>query len=121
MVATHFESFRPVVAQLISKTVDERMPGIVRLEVNRALRDRGGGTTIRDTAVTPTAPADFTVLRGIGDVGNKRLIEAGIRTFAELAARTPEELGAILGISSTRVRQLDLIGQARGLARRRPQ
>lgn len=57
--------------------------------------------------------ADFTVLRGIGPAMARRLSEAGIVTFAEMAELTPEELARILGWSLERVLAEDLLGQAR--------
>lgn len=70
-------------------------------------------------APEPTGPAaedDFTVLRGIGPTFDRRLKEAGIRTFAQLAALTPEEAAEIIGWPPQRVISDDLLGQARQLA-----
>jgi large subunit ribosomal protein L21 len=44
----------------------------------------------------PLKPDDFTTLEGIGPKVNKLLQEAGIRTFAQLAASEVGELKAIL-------------------------
>ncbi len=55
---------------------------------------------------TPAAPAaakdDLKRIEGIGPVMERVLNEAGIFTFAELAARTPEELQAILDAAGVR-------------------
>ncbi len=59
------------------------------------------------------APADFTVLRGIGPAMARRLSDAGIVSFADLAGLTPEELARSLGWSLERVLAEDLLGQAR--------
>jgi predicted flap endonuclease-1-like 5' DNA nuclease/cytoskeletal protein CcmA (bactofilin family) len=72
--------------------------------------------------ITPPAPVieeDLTVIRGIGPSSDQRLKAAGIRTFAQLAALTPEQLAAIIGIPLERVIEDDLIGQARRLAEER--
>jgi predicted flap endonuclease-1-like 5' DNA nuclease len=42
-------------------------------------------------------PDDLTLIKGIGPGRNKALNDAGIRTFARLAASNPEELRQILG------------------------
>lgn len=65
---------------------------------------------------TPAAEDDFTALRGIGPTFDRRLKEAGIRTFAQLAALTPEEAAEIIGWSPQRIISDDLLAQARRLA-----
>lgn len=67
-------------------------------------------------ATEPVAEDDFTALRGIGPTFDRRLKEAGIRTFAQLAALTPDEAAAIIGWPPQRVISDDLLGQARRLA-----
>jgi predicted flap endonuclease-1-like 5' DNA nuclease/cytoskeletal protein CcmA (bactofilin family) len=66
--------------------------------------------------VVPPADDDFTALRGIGPTFDRRLKEAGIRTFAQLAALTPEEAADIIGWPSQRILSDNLLGQARRLA-----
>jgi len=67
-------------------------------------------------APMPAAPvgieADFTSIPGIGPKLSQRLKEAGVRTFADLAAQSPEALAAILGWSVERVTRSDVIEQA---------
>ena len=63
-----------------------------------------------------TAEDDFTRLTGVGPVLDSRLRAAGIHTFAQLAALTPDELAAILGWTPDRVERANLIGQATELA-----
>lgn len=43
------------------------------------------------------APDDFEPIKGIGKVFEQRLYDAGIRTYARLAAATPAELATICG------------------------
>ena len=62
------------------------------------------------------APTDFTLLRGIGPVANLRLQEAGVTSFAELAAMTAEQIGEILGWSAARVERNELLAQAQQFA-----
>ncbi len=59
---------------------------------------------------------DLTRIFGIGQTFDSRLKESGIRTFADLANRSPEEIAEIIGWAPERVERDDLIGQARTLA-----
>jgi hypothetical protein len=62
---------------------------------------------------------DLTLISGIGPAAARRLEGAGIRTYSDIVASTPEELGAILagvaGHSARRIAAGDWIGQARRL------
>ena len=64
----------------------------------------------------PTAVDDFTRIVGIGPTFNQRLQAAGIRTYAELAGKTPEEIAAAIGWPNERVVRDQIIEQARKLA-----
>jgi predicted flap endonuclease-1-like 5' DNA nuclease/cytoskeletal protein CcmA (bactofilin family) len=64
----------------------------------------------------PETEVDFTIISGIGPVFDRRLKAAGVRTFAQLASQTPEQIAAIIGWTPQRVLADDLIGQARKLA-----
>ena len=74
------------------------------------------------TVLYPPAPQatasedDFTLINGIGPVFDQRLKEAGIRTFAELAALTPAAIAEIVKWSPTRVERAAIIEQAQKLA-----
>jgi hypothetical protein len=79
--------------------------------------------TPRDPAQsTPAGKAgdDFQKIAGIGAGIERRLHEAGILTYHDLAARSPEEIAASLagmaGLSSARIASQDWVGQARQLA-----
>ena len=51
---------------------------------------------VSEPVEAPPPKADaLETIRGIGPVAARRLKEAGIVTFAQLAASTPEEVGAI--------------------------
>jgi hypothetical protein len=62
---------------------------------------------------------DFKLIHGIGTGLEARLHAAGIRTFARLAAMTPETiasaLGHVTGLTVKRIVEQDWIGQARDL------
>ncbi|MEZ4706599.1 MAG: polymer-forming cytoskeletal protein [Caldilineaceae bacterium] len=72
----------------------------------------GGDIENIDNAATD----DFTRIEGIGRIFDRRLKDAGIKTYAQLAALTAEQVSAIIGWSPARVERDDLLGQARRLA-----
>ena len=54
---------------------------------------------------------------GIGAKSERRLHDAGILTYQDLAARSPEQLAEVTEVSAGRITNDDWIGQARRLAR----
>lgn len=48
-------------------------------------------------------PDDFTVILDVGPVFNKKLLDAGITTFKQLAALTPQQIEERTGISAERI------------------
>ena len=58
---------------------------------------------------------DLKVIRGIGSSMEKRLNQAGIFTFAQLAASTPEKLRQVLGNTARLAKVESWIAQARDL------
>jgi hypothetical protein len=72
---------------------------------------------------TETDPGDqdFKLIHGIGPGIETRLHAAGIHTFEQLAALTPEDItarvGHLIGMSTERVKQQDWIGQAHQLVK----
>lgn len=69
-----------------------------------------------ETVVAAPAVDDFTKINGIGPVFDQRLKEAGILTFADLAARTPAEIAEIVKWSVARVERAEIVEQAQRLA-----
>lgn len=67
-------------------------------------------------AESAAQPADFTRLKGIGPAFALRLKDAGVNTFAALAALTPEEISDIIGWPPERVVRDELREQAAVLA-----
>lgn len=57
-------------------------------------------------------PDDFTVLRGIGPAFARRLQQAGIHYFTQLASLTPEAIAELCDVPLWRIRQDNWIGQA---------
>jgi large subunit ribosomal protein L21 len=64
----------------------------------------------------PADPEDLAVVSGIGPVYRSRLAEAGITTFAELAAADPPTIIDATGVTPDRA--ADWIAQAAALAGR---
>lgn len=60
---------------------------------------------------------DFRKIVGIGAKSERRLHDAGILTYQDLAARSPERLAEVTGVSAGRITNDDWIGQTRRLAR----
>jgi hypothetical protein len=63
---------------------------------------------------------DFRQINGIGPAIERRLHQAGVRTYAQLATLTPPEIATLVsdlaGISAERIAEQDWPGQARSLA-----
>jgi hypothetical protein len=59
---------------------------------------------------------DFREITGIGATYERRLHDAGILTYQDLAARSPDQLAEVTGVSAARIASEDWIGQARRLA-----
>jgi hypothetical protein len=59
---------------------------------------------------------DLRSIRGIGRETARRLQEAGVRTFADLAGRSPGEIAGKARVQVSRVEREDWIAQARALA-----
>jgi predicted flap endonuclease-1-like 5' DNA nuclease len=57
-------------------------------------------------------PDDFVALHGVGEAFAQRLLQAGIRSYADLARLTPEEVAARCQIPAWRIRRDDWVGQA---------
>jgi predicted flap endonuclease-1-like 5' DNA nuclease len=77
---------------------------------------------IRSRARSATLPTRLTDIKGIGPVYAGRLYEAGIQTFKQLAALTPEEILTLMNEPKWRARSIDAeswIEQARHFASQR--
>lgn len=76
-------------------------------KVRANMREMQSSEKMEETAVAPpaqstkAAPADdLTAINGIGPVYARRLQEAGIATFANLAAQDPERLSQIVQLKA---------------------
>ena len=61
---------------------------------------------------------DLRAIRGIGRETARRLYDAGVRTFADLARHSPSEIASKARVQASRVEREDWSGQARVLAER---
>jgi predicted flap endonuclease-1-like 5' DNA nuclease len=74
-------------------------------------------TTAIKLTPAPVTPDDLIVIKGIGPVISRKLNDAGIFTFRELAATTPERLREIVGDAIQRLaNEDDILNQAKELA-----
>lgn len=67
-------------------------------------------------AESPRPPDDLTQINGIGPTFARRLNEAGIYSFAALAAATPEQVKEITKVANWQADPVDWIVAARQLA-----
>ncbi len=61
------------------------------------------------------APDDLTAIRGLGKASQARLQAAGIKTYAQLAEASPEDLRDSLGKAGQGAKVEDWIAQAKAL------
>ena len=94
------------VDETLLETPTQEIPAVVQDEV--LMGDAEPASELDE----PPPADDFTRVSGIGRTWDGRLKAAGIRTFAQLAAQTPESLAAVLGITVEQVILDDLLGQA---------
>lgn len=71
---------------------------------------------LREGAGMAAEPDDFLKIRGIGPAFNSKLQAAGVTTYRQLAAMSPEEIAAIVGWAPERVIRDQLREQAADLA-----
>lgn len=90
------------------KTLEARKNKRSQLSKTRPIRDRAGKDNLQ-------------AIKGIGPVIAKRLNDAGVYTFEELAQLTPDELEEILGALIKRFfpGEDSMIAQAKGFARQK--
>jgi hypothetical protein len=84
-------------------------------------RSRTTATVARHEAAAERQPDDLKQIRGIGSASEQHLHKAGIRSFVQLAAMTPDRLGTSTGLSVHRIIKGNWIGQARKLGRQQAQ
>jgi predicted flap endonuclease-1-like 5' DNA nuclease len=71
---------------------------------------------LREGAGMATEPDNFLKIRGIGPAFNRKLLDAGVTTYRQLAAMSPEEIAGIVGWPPERVIRDQLREQAADLA-----
>ena len=73
-------------------------------------------TTLAPVVEAPQPPDDLTVINGIGPTFARRLKEAGVDTFAKLAAAQPEEIKAAAKLADWQADPANWITAAKQLA-----
>lgn len=73
----------------------------------------GGGKPAENGRAAGSGADDLTRIDGIGPTFARRLNEAGVTTFAHLAALTPDKVREITGVASWQSDPLDWIIEAR--------
>ena len=93
----------------------QAMTSVAGASVDAAM-DAAVDAAVHREPVAPVGEDDFTRINGVGQVFDARLKVAGVRTFAQLAALTPEAIADIIGWPVERVLRTELIEQAAVLA-----
>ncbi len=100
----------------VKRKADEDENEALEQEIFDSVEDRGqAGAGGNDAAVKP-AGDDLTDIKGIGAVSAERLNDAGVKTFAEIAAWSDDDVEAAsakIKVSVERIRREDWVGQAR--------
>jgi predicted flap endonuclease-1-like 5' DNA nuclease len=79
-------------------------------------RGSSGSERAAESAEQERAPDDLAAIRGLGKASQDRLQAAGIKTYAQLAQASPEDLRDILGKRGPGTKAEDWIAQAKTLA-----
>ena len=90
--------------------------GLVCRVLRCGSRRSGNSEHTAKPAAEESAPDNLTAICGIGIAGQNRLYAAGIKTYAQLAEASPEELRNIVGKLGRGTKVEDWIAQARDLA-----
>jgi predicted flap endonuclease-1-like 5' DNA nuclease len=99
------------------RTLEDRLTPMA-LETQSISRVDTPAVETRAVAQPAAGKDDLKKIKGIGPAIEKKLNQAGIRTYAALAALSTEELEAILGNTRRLVKEGELIAQAKKLARK---
>jgi predicted flap endonuclease-1-like 5' DNA nuclease len=98
------------------RKADEGEDDALEQEIFDTVEDRGQAGVGGGGAAVESAGDDLTDIKGIGAVSAERLNDAGVTTFAEIAAWSDEDLeanSAKIKVSADRIRREDWVGQAR--------
>jgi predicted flap endonuclease-1-like 5' DNA nuclease len=106
------------VTALEARNVNMQTPARTAPEITIA-QPAAANTMVSRRASVPVTPDDLVVIKGIGPVISKKLNDAGISTYQELAAMTPSQLREIVGDLIQRLaNEDDILNQAKELAAR---
>jgi len=98
------------------RKADEDEDDALEQEIFDTVEDRGQAGVGGGGAAVEAAGDDLTDIKGIGAVSAERLNDAGVKTFAEIAAWSDDDLeanSAKIKVSVERIRREDWVSQAR--------
>jgi len=98
------------------RKADEDENDALEQEIFDAVQDQAEAGAGGDAPAVESAGDDLTEIKGIGAVSAERLHDTGVKTFAEIAAWSDDDLeanSAKIKVSVERIRREDWVGQAR--------
>ncbi|MFN8445794.1 MAG: polymer-forming cytoskeletal protein [Caldilineaceae bacterium] len=104
------------VEEIASTPVQPEAEAVPAPVVETASESTAQAEPYQSIAMAATTADDFTAIKGIGQVLDRRLKEAGILTFAQLADLAPERMAEIFDRPLTWILEDDIPGQARYFA-----
>ncbi len=103
-------------AELERKLAQQSVPAVVNGETRQASLNVQDNLD-RQAGAAVLKPDDLILIKGIGPVIAQKLNQAGITTFAELGALTPDRLRELVGdVISRLANEEDILAQARRFA-----
>ncbi len=103
-------------AGLILYLIQQRQRQVISLEYQPEGQATSPAETGRAKDPKPAQQDDLRRIRGIGPVYARRLQEAGVRTFSQLASQSPEALAEVTGVAGGSAVTRAWIAEARKLA-----
>jgi predicted flap endonuclease-1-like 5' DNA nuclease len=96
----------------VEQTLQEAIPAATVVEETASVVEE----TLVESSTTDSTQDDFTILDDIGPIFNTKLHNAGVHTFAELAALSSEDIAEKVGTNAARVERFQWREQAALLA-----
>lgn len=112
-------AFSPKVEPPVEEKVESKAEALVEekaeVKVEAPVEEPAKSET---TAAVKEVPGEFTKIRGIGAATEKKIKEAGIVTYAQLAQTKPEQLAKITGRPVARIIDEGWVAQAQKLVKK---
>lgn len=109
VLATHLPGKDENYVKLMQDALKERFG--IPTDLSALNAARGSTEPLPDPA--SVTPDNLTSLNGLGEVGAGKLVEAGIKTFAQLSQQTAEHVAEVIGGSVTPVKAQSIIDEAK--------